>query len=248
MNFWIFGDSFGIPNDVTEYYQELKSLYPTIPDRQDIIGSEWIRHIATHLGYDYNDDYNLCGYGKSADWYLMRLYRMIHKGAIRPGDFVLITATAETRFEYSDNIDKKYKFNDFNPHLKTFQNIFSAASAGPQPPQVPSCLQSYMTLYQDHTWLAHLHLMKHEMVKGYLHNLGIDNMIVQGIGCRNDELPDNSLGWGKHPSPYILIDETMSNHGIADDHSFLTYMAFTNHLEPKQNKIYAEQLLEFHKY
>lgn len=252
MKFWIFGDSFGVSNDVTEYYHELKSAYPTIPDRQDILGTEWVRHIATHLGYDYNDDYNLCSYGKSADWYLMRMFRLINKKVIEPNDFVLITSTAETRFEYSNDIDKKYEFDGINAHIKTFQNStghtdFSQKSSTMHW-EVPSSLQSYMTLNQDYTWLAHLHLMKHEFAKGYLDSLGIKNMIVQSIGCRNDELPDNSLGWGKQPSPELLIKETMSDYNIADDYTFLTYMAFRNHLEPKQNKIYAKQLLEFHKY
>ena len=40
----------------------------------------------------------------------------------------------------------------------------------------------------------------------------------------------------------------MSNYNISDEYTFLTYMAFKNHLEPKQNKIYAEQLLKFYKY
>ena len=252
MKFWIFGDSFGMSNDVTEYYHELKSNYPTIPNRQDIIGTEWVKLIAEHLNYEYNDEHNLSRYGRSADWYLMRLFRLINKNIINPDDFVLITATSETRFEYSTDINETYEFDGSNNHIKTFQNSTGhqdfTQKEGAMHWEVPSSLQSYFTLHQDYTWLAHLHLMKHEFVKGYLDNLGIKNMIVQGIGCRNDELPDNNLGWGKQPSPEKLIKETMSNYNISDEYTFLTYMAFKNHLEPKQNKIYAEQLLKFYKY
>jgi len=252
MKFWILGDSFGTSNDVTEYYHELKSAYPTIPNRQDIVNSEWVRIIAEHLQYEYNDEYNLSTYGRSADWYLMKLFRLINKKLISSNDFVLITSTAETRFEYSTDISKTYGFDSINSHIKTFQNSTGhqdfTQKEGTMHWEVPSSLQSYMTNNQDYTWLAHLHLMKHEFVKGYLDSLGIKNMIVQGIACRNDDLPDNSLGWGKQPSPEALIKETMGHYGITDDYTFLTYMAFKNHLEPKQNKIYAEQLLEFYKY
>lgn len=251
MKFWIFGDSFGMSNDITEYYHELKSIYPSIPDRQDIVNCNWFEQIAEHLNYEYSDECNLCMYGKSADWYLMELFRLVNNKTIKQNDFVLITATSETRFEYSDDASKTYEFDGTNDHIKTFQNKFVSGQDFTQEYNhfdIPQSLTSYMTLNQDYTWLSHLHFIKHEFVKGYLDSLGINNMIVQGIACRNDELPDNSLGWSKQPNPQELIKETMNNYGITDNHTFLTYMAFKNHLEPKQNKIYAEQLLEFYKY
>ncbi len=252
-NFWIFGDSFGVSNDITEYYPELKSKYPTIPNRQEIIGTEWVKHIAEHFGYKYDDQFNLARHGKSADWYLMRLYRMIQKGSIRKGDFVLITATAETRFEYSTNIDKQFDFANpkYNDHLKTFHM--------PKPNQVfgqnngvndiiPDCITTYMTLHQDPTWLSHLHLMKHEMIKGFLDSLGINCVIVQSIACRIDTLPTNNLNWGKHPThpnPMLLVEESADEYNIDPRDRFNFYQCFKNHLSAKQNKVYADQLIGF---
>ena len=249
-NFWIFGDSFGLDNDLTEYYYSLKTKYPTIPNKQDIIGSAWVKIIAEAKGYVYDSQFNLSRHSKSTDWYLMRLYRMIHKGAIRPGDFVLITATAETRFEYSTDIEKSFDFNNpyNNDHLQSYHMMTSNQAFGQDDSvlnKAPGCLDTFMNLHQDLTWLAHLNLMKHEMVKGYLDNLGIDNMIIQSIGSRHDDLPENKLHWGQQPNPMLCIKDSIKEYNIDNEDSFKMYQAFRNHLDPKQNKIYANQLLEF---
>ena len=185
-NFWVFGDSFGMVNGVTSYYPDMKDAYPDLPYRHDIDNTEWPRHIAEHFGYKYDNQFNLSRQGKSADWYLMRLYRMIQKESIRKGDFVLITATAETRFEYSTDINKEFDFINprNNDHLKTFQiqqpNQLFGQNNGTNH-IMPDCIVTYMSLHQDYTWLSYLNLMKHEMIKGFLDSLGINCFIVQSI-------------------------------------------------------------------
>tara|TARA_R110002153_G_scaffold72733_2_gene190035 strand:- start:246 stop:1025 length:780 start_codon:yes stop_codon:yes gene_type:complete len=250
-NFWIFGDSFGVPNDITSYYHNLKKSYPNLPDKQDIVGSEWVQYVAKALGYQYDLVFNMSKHGTSADGYMMRLFRMIQKEAIRPGDFVLITATAETRFQYSDDIEGKFDWNDpyKNGHLKHFHSLGAQQWIGQKDSVLttaPDCLYTYMNKYQDYTWLAYAHWMKHEFIKGYLDSLNIDSFIVQGIACRQDTLPENKLGWGKQPNPLLLIQESIKEYKIKEDEQFHMYQIFTNHLDPKQNKIYADQIIEYY--
>ena len=250
-NFWIFGDSFGMPNDITFYYHDMKKLYPNLPDKQDILGSEWVKYVAEGLGYQYNADFNMSKHGTSADWYMMQCFKMLQNNSIRQGDFVLITATAETRFQYSDNLDGKFSWDDpyQNGHLKPFMVLGPNQAFGQKDSvlkMAPDCLYTYMNKYQDYTWLSYLHWMKHEFIKGYLDNLGIDCFIIQGLACRHDELPENKLGWGEHPNPLILIQDSIKEYDIKENEQFHMYQIFKNHLDPKQNKFYAEQILEYY--
>ena len=57
-NFWVFGDSFGSINDIGYSYNQLKKKYPSISDRQQLVNSEWPKHIAEHFGYVYDSKFN----------------------------------------------------------------------------------------------------------------------------------------------------------------------------------------------
>ena len=250
-NFWVFGDSFGTINDIGYSYHQIKKKYPSMSDRQQLVNSEWPKYIAEHFGFNYDSKFNQAQSGKSADWYLMKLYRMIHKESIRPGDFVLISATAETRFEYSQDISKEWKFNnpESQAHMKTYQPTNFDLGVGDDPIQErgihPDCLQIYSNLYQDFSWLAHLHLMKHEMVKGYLDNLGISCCIVQSLACRHNELPDNKLNWGEQPNPMKVVLQQTKYHNIKEEDNVEMYDSLKNHFDHIHNKVYAEQLIEY---
>ena len=250
-NFWVFGDSFGSINDIGYSYNQLKKKYPSISDRQQLVNSEWPKHIAEHFGYVYDSKFNQAKPGRSADWYLMKLYRMIQKESIRPGDFVLISATAETRFEYSQDVSKQWLFDDPKSqlHMKTYQPTDINIAVGEDPIQErgihPDCLHIYSNQYQDFNWLAHLHLMKHEMVKGYLDNLGITCLILQSLACRHNELPNNKLNWGEQPNPMDFVRQQVEFHNIDNADRIEMFDAFKNHFDHTHNEKYAKQLINY---
>tara|TARA_B100000900_G_C20585894_1_gene719526 strand:- start:99 stop:881 length:783 start_codon:yes stop_codon:yes gene_type:complete len=256
MKAWIIGDSFGVPNITSKWYDKANSeFYQGLLPGNDIVkGNEWTKQVAESLGYEYSIATNFSSRGCSNESILHKIDWLLDN-MFNSEDILIIIPTTSNRFMYKDlKHIKQFKFDNIEEiHMPT---------AGGVNTHIP-VIDEYNTLHRDHNYeeykmistfdklLSHLKLHK---IK-YLFCPGMwtckqdqDSNFLEGYTPTNIDLTfpayDIGLEADKDYAENLLKRKINADEKWIYDH-FAVADLYTNHMTHIGNNTYAEAVIEW---
>ena len=219
MKAWIVGDSFGTPCLTTDTWEDNNVL----PDDSLVQGTEWVKQVATNLGYEYSILYNLAHPGCSNDYILHNVDWILNNEAFdKDKDMIMIIPTNSSRFMYRSEqrgVGKNvFKFIDNKtPHMSTA----GSHSTG------DDIIDQWTTLYIDHEFEYYKSISMYDKLLAFLSLYNIDYLFCPGFWIGNEvtkiagytpqlidiEFPAYNIGFEADKAEYNAdVSNVYSNH------------------------------------
>jgi hypothetical protein len=220
MKAWIIGDSFGTPCLTTDIWDEGNK---NLPDDNVVQGTEWVKQVATYLGYEYNTLFNLSHPGCSNDYILHNVDWILNNDSFdKEVDMIMIIPTNSSRFMYRSEecgVGKNvFKFvENKTPHLSTA----GSHSTG------NDIIDQWTALYIDHEFEYYKAISMYDKLLAFLSLYDIDYMFCPGFWIDNQvttiagykpqfidiEFPTYEIGFQADKAEYnVDVSNVYSNH------------------------------------
>ena len=220
MKAWIVGDSFGTPCLTTDIWDEGNK---NLPDDNVVQGTEWVKQVATYLGYEYNTLFNLSHPGCSNDYILHNVDWILNNDSFdKEVDMIMIIPTNSSRFMYRSEergVGKNvFKFvENKTPHLSTA----GSHSTG------NDIIDQWTALYIDHEFEYYKAISMYDKLLAFLSLYDIDYMFCPGFWIDNQvttiagykpqfidiEFPTYEIGFQADKAEYnVDVSNVYSNH------------------------------------
>lgn len=220
MKAWIVGDSFGTPCLTTDTWNEGNK---NLPDDNVVQGTEWVKQVATYLGYDYNTLFNLSHPGCSNDYILHNVDWILNNDSFdKEVDMIMIIPTNSSRFMYRSEEcgagKNVFKFvENKTPHLSTA----GSHSTG------NDIIDQWTALYIDHEFEYYKAISMYDKLLAFLSLYNIDYMFCPGFWIDNQvttiagykpqfidiEFPTYEIGFQADKAEYnVDVSNVYSNH------------------------------------
>ena len=263
MKAWIVGDSFGTPCLTTDTWAEGNTNYYNniLPDDSEVQGTEWVKQVAVHLGYEYNTLFNLSHAGCSNDYILHNIDWILNNDSFnKEKDMIMIIPTNSSRFMYRSEqrgVGKNiFKFVDNKtPHLSTAGSHKTGDHV----------LDEFTALYIDHEFEYYKSVSAYDKLLAFLTLYDIDYMFCPGFWIGNEvtkiagyqpqfidiEFPDYGIGMGadiehykKQHDPFFYIRQGIDNHENVY-HDYPISDLYSNHFTQIGNDAYAKAVIDY---
>ena len=235
MKAWIVGDSFGTPCGTTDTWEDNNVL----PDDTTVQGTEWVKQVATNLGYEYSILYNLSHPGCSNDYIMHNVDWILNNDSFdKDKDMIMIIPTNSSRFMYRSEqrgVGKNtFKFVDNKtPHLSTAGSHVTGNGT----------IDEYQAMYRDHEFEYYKAISMYDKLLAFLSLYNIDYLFCPGFWIGNEVC--QLVGYKPQ-----LIDIKFPAYSIGFDADMAEYNTdvsnvYSNHFTHIGNDAYATAVLEY---
>lgn len=267
MKAWIVGDSFGVPNITTTWFDQANDDFyeGLLPGNEACKGNEWTKQVVEALGYEYSIPTNFSRRGCSNEAILHKIDWLLNNDNMfdKSSDMLVIIPTVSNRFMYKDLKDvKQFRFNDIEKiHMATCGSIKV---------HIP-VIDEYNTLHRDHDYEEYKMLSAYDKLLSHLklHNIkhffspgmwtcireeewqprGLALEFLQGFTPTNIDLDFPAYDIGIQADKAYAEGIMKRELSKSEDHWIYTHFAvadlYTNHMSHVGNNAYAKAVLEY---
>jgi len=177
MKAWIIGDSFGVPNITTTWFEKANTEFyeGKMPDIDSVKGKEWTKQVAESLGYEYSIATNFSKRGCSNEAILHKIDWLINNDNMfdKNADILFIIPTVPNRFMYID-------VNNINPFRFDYIEELHMPTAGSIDTHIP-VIDEYRTLHRDFEFEEYKMISAYDKLLSHLKMLKIKYCFCPGM-------------------------------------------------------------------